>query len=61
MVQNPGYGNGSFHQASWDFLAPIDLVIQRPYIRFAYGYEKHEKNSWYKLTDNIVLTITATK
>ncbi|MDR3356807.1 MAG: hypothetical protein LBO04_06420, partial [Spirochaetaceae bacterium] len=40
MEKNPGAG---WKWATWNFSSPIGTVADRPYIRCAYGYYKHEK------------------
>ncbi|GHU43933.1 hypothetical protein FACS1894190_14880 [Spirochaetia bacterium] len=63
-VINPGAG---WKWAKWDFSSPIDIVADRPNIRCAYGYEKHEKSyffgietgsSYYDLSGIVSVTVT---
>jgi uncharacterized repeat protein (TIGR02543 family) len=67
--KNPGAG---WKWAKWDFSSPIGTVADRPYIRCAYGYYKHEKkngflgligkdSSYYDLSGTVSVTITAQK
>jgi hypothetical protein len=55
QIVNPGAG---WKWATWNFSSAIDTVIARPNVRCAYGYEKHEKNSYYDLSGIVSLIIT---
>jgi uncharacterized repeat protein (TIGR02543 family) len=55
QIVNPGAG---WKWVTWNFSSPIVTVIDRPHIRCAYGYDKHETNSYYDLSGIVTLTIT---
>jgi len=57
-IVNPGAG---WKWATWNFSSPIGTVTDRPYIRCAYGYDKHENGSYYDLSGTVKVTVTAQK